>query len=62
MKALVCVVLLIAALVVAFHHFTVHPELQGWRRWMQLKDLDDHEDVVLAFLCLAAGIFLGALC
>lgn len=51
--------LFILALAVVCHHWWIHPELRGWRRWAQLKDLDDHEDVWLALICVAAGILIG---
>jgi uncharacterized membrane protein required for colicin V production len=43
------------AFLVALHHYFKHPELEGWRRWIQLKDIDNHETVVIFLIGLGIG-------
>jgi len=48
----------ITALLIIFHHYLDHPELKGWRRFIQFKDINNHETAIMFLLGLGIGSML----
>lgn len=44
-----------AVLTVLHHRWKHHHDLKGWKKYFQLKDVDNHETLVILLLGLAAG-------
>jgi len=47
-----------AFLVILHHWFKHRHDLKGWRRWFQLRDVDNHETIALFLMGVGVGSLL----
>lgn len=46
------------AVLMAVHHYMIHPELEGSDRFFQLSDVTNHEVWIVGLLTFTAGVLL----
>jgi len=50
----------LAVILIIHHRIKHHHNLKGWRRWFQLRDVDNHETFIIGLIGFGAGVLYAS--